>query len=54
MGPTLHLSGDWHKDLDFCREFYKDIKGRWPDQAGPVTFPHDPRIVTGDKKKGIP
>ena len=51
MGPTLHLSGDWHKDLDFCREFYKDIKGRWPDKAGPVTFPHDPRIVQKPRKK---
>ena len=51
IGPTLHLSGDWHKDLDFCRDFYKDIRGRWPDKAGPVTFPHDPRIVKGHKKK---
>ena len=54
IGPTLKLSGDWHKDLDFCRDFYKDIKGRWPDKAGPVTFPHDPRIDTGNKKKATP
>ena len=51
IGPTLYLSGDWHKDLDFCRNFYKDIQGRWPEKAGPVTFPHDPRIVKGRKKK---
>jgi 1-acyl-sn-glycerol-3-phosphate acyltransferase len=52
IGPVLRLSGDWHRDLDFCRDFYKDIKGRWPDKAGPVTFPHDPRIVKEPKKKG--
>ena len=51
IGPTLELSGDWEKDLAFCREFYKDVQGRWPDKAGPVTFPHDPRIVKRGKKK---
>ena len=54
FGPTLKLSGDWHKDLDFCRDFYKDVQGRWPEKAGPVTFPHDPRIVNGRKKKATP
>ncbi len=49
IGPTLELSGEWHKDLDFCRDFYSDIEGRWPEKAGPVTFPHDPRI---DKHRG--
>jgi 1-acyl-sn-glycerol-3-phosphate acyltransferase len=42
LGPTLELSGDWQKDLEFCGEFYKDIQGRWPEKAGPVTFPGDP------------
>ena len=51
IGPTLRLSGDWHRDLDFCRDFYANIAGRWPEKAGPVTFPHDPRIVKGSKKK---
>lgn len=51
FGPVLRLSGDWHKDLDFCREFYKDIRGRHPEKAGPVIFPHDPRIVRGRTKK---
>ena len=54
IGPALRLSGDWHKDLDFCRDFYKDIKGRWPEKAGPVTFPHDPRIVKKHKKEATP
>jgi len=51
IGPTLKLSGDWHEDLDFCRDFYENIEGRWPEKAGPVTFPADPRINNGRKKK---
>ena len=51
IGPTLKLSGDWHKDLDFCRDFYSNIEGRWPEKAGPVTFPADPRLATGRTKK---
>ena len=51
IGPTLELSGDWEKDLAFCREFYKDIQGRWPDKAGPVTFAGDPQAETRRKKK---
>ena len=54
IGPTLKLSGDWHEDLDFCRDFYSNIEGRWPDKAGPVTFPHDPRIVKEHTKKATP
>jgi 1-acyl-sn-glycerol-3-phosphate acyltransferase len=51
IGPTLDLSGDWEKDLEFCREFYKDIQGRWPEKAGPVTFPGDPQTNKRRKKK---
>lgn len=51
IGPTLELSGDWEKDLAFCREFYRDIQGRWPDKAGPVTFPGDPSKSNGRRKK---
>ena len=51
LGPTFSLSGDWHKDLDYCREFYENIEGRWPEKAGPVAFPGDPRIVKTRKEK---
>ena len=51
IGPTLELSGDWEKDLAFCREFYKDIQGRWPEKAGPVTFPGDPMTASRGRKK---
>ncbi len=43
IGPTLRLSGDVHRDLDFCREFYKDIRGRHPELAGPVALPERPQ-----------
>ena len=51
IGPTLTLSGDWQKDLEFCREFYKDIQGRCPEKAGPVTFPGDPQADRRRRKK---
>ena len=51
IGPTLELSGDWEKDIAYCREFYKDIRGRWPEKAGPVTFAGDPQTERGRKKK---
>ena len=51
IGPTLELSGDWEKDLAYCREFYKDIEGRWPEKAGPVTFAGDPQAARQRKKK---
>lgn len=49
LGPTFSLSGDWQKDLEFCRDFYADIEGRWPEKAGPVTFPAEPRVGTRSK-----
>ena len=42
IGPTRELSGDPQKDLEFFREFYKDVRGRRPEMAGPVTFPDRP------------
>ena len=46
IGPTLRPSGDWRKDLEFCQDFYRDIRGRHPDKAGPVTFPCEPGTRT--------
>jgi 1-acyl-sn-glycerol-3-phosphate acyltransferase len=51
LGPTLELSGDWEKDLAYCREFYEDIQGRWPEKAGPVTLAGDPQSEKTRKKK---
>jgi 1-acyl-sn-glycerol-3-phosphate acyltransferase len=38
IGPPFELSGDVDADLDVIREFYAEIKGRWPEQASPVKF----------------
>jgi len=51
IGPTLKLSGDPQKDLEFFREFYKDVKGRRPEMAGPITFPDRPQGSGRRKKK---
>jgi 1-acyl-sn-glycerol-3-phosphate acyltransferase len=53
LGPAFTLSGDWQKDLEFCREFYEDIQGRWPEKAGPVTFPGDPMADRKRRKKPL-
>ncbi len=52
IGPALRLSGDVHKDLDFFREFYKDIRGRHPEKAGPVTLPERPQGGKQRRKGG--
>lgn len=39
IGPLLTLTGDVDADLDICRQFYAELKGRWPDKASPVVFP---------------
>lgn len=51
IGPTLRLSGDPQKDLEFFREFYRDVQGRRPEMAGPVTFPERPLSGKRHKKK---
>lgn len=38
IGPRLDLTGDQEKDLEAIREFYSDIKGRWPDKMSPIRF----------------
>jgi len=34
----LELSGDQEADLEVCRDFYKDVKGRWPEKTSPIRF----------------
>ena len=51
IGPTLRLSGDPQKDLEFFREFYRDIRGRRPEMAGPITFRERPLSSKRRKKK---
>jgi 1-acyl-sn-glycerol-3-phosphate acyltransferase len=39
LGAPLHLSGNLEQDLDALRAIYADVEGRWPEKAGPITFP---------------
>jgi 1-acyl-sn-glycerol-3-phosphate acyltransferase len=51
IGPALKLSGDPQKDLEVFREFYRDVRGRHPEMAGPITFPDRPQVGARRKKK---
>jgi 1-acyl-sn-glycerol-3-phosphate acyltransferase len=51
IGPTRKLSGDPQQDLEFFRAFYRDVKGRRPEMAGPITFPDRPQGGARRKKK---
>ena len=35
----VDLTGDPDTDLAVIREFYEDIRGRWPEKASPIVFP---------------
>lgn len=37
FGPTLMPSGDIQADMAIIRDFYKDIKGKFPENFGEVT-----------------
>lgn len=39
IGPRFDLTGAPEVDLEFCREFYADKEGRWPQQTSPIIFP---------------
>lgn len=36
FGPTLNPTGEVAKDMDFFREFYAPMRGKFPDYFGPV------------------
>lgn len=48
FGPCFHLSGDVRADMDRVRAFYKDMRGRIPDQFTP------PRLAEEDEQQGRP
>jgi 1-acyl-sn-glycerol-3-phosphate acyltransferase len=39
IGPRIELTGNQGADLEVMREFYKDVRGRWPEKASPIVFP---------------
>jgi 1-acyl-sn-glycerol-3-phosphate acyltransferase len=38
MGPTLTPSGDVEADLKIIREFYKDVRGKYPKNVSDIRF----------------
>jgi len=36
FGPALAISGDVRSDMQYFRNFYRGMKGKFPDQFGPV------------------
>ncbi len=36
FGPALHPTGDVRRDMDYFREFYAPMEGKFPAQFGPV------------------
>lgn len=38
IGPRFELTGDRDADLAACREFYANIRGRWPEKQSPIEF----------------
>jgi 1-acyl-sn-glycerol-3-phosphate acyltransferase len=36
FGPTFHPTGDHDKDIAEIQSFYKDIKGKYPENAAPI------------------
>ncbi|GAB5451919.1 MAG: lysophospholipid acyltransferase family protein [Halioglobus sp.] len=36
FGPPLHLSGNLQRDMQSLRDFYHDMKGKFPHNFGPI------------------
>lgn len=36
FGPALELSGDLGKDMQYFRDFYRDMRGKFPANVGPI------------------
>ena len=47
LGARLDLTGDVETDLDACRRFYADVRGRWPEKASPIVFADRDRLSGG-------
>ncbi len=50
LGARLDLTGDEETDLEACRQFYADVRGRWPEKASPIVFA-DRKRPGGDSRK---
>lgn len=48
FGPVIELTGDVAGDMDRIREFYGDLKARYPDQLTPVRLRDEQRQLESD------
>jgi len=55
IGPRLDPTGDAERDLAICRDFYSNIRGRWPGNTSPVEFvpPDGSPRQPGARKKAV-
>ncbi len=47
LGARIDLTGDPEKDIEACRRFYEDVRGRWPEKASPIVFADRKRASGG-------
>jgi len=45
IGPVFVPTGDLHHDMDRLRLFYRDIRGKYPDQETPVRLAEEDRAA---------
>jgi 1-acyl-sn-glycerol-3-phosphate acyltransferase len=46
FGPALQLTGDISADMQYFRDFYAPMQGRYPDQFGPVRLREEDEAST--------
>ncbi len=52
LGGRLDLTGDEETDLEACRRFYADVRGRWPENTSPIVFADRKRASGGNSPRG--
>ena len=50
FGPALTPSGDVRADMDYFREFYAPMKGKFPDRFGPIRLREEEKASRDDNR----
>ncbi|MEM1114366.1 MAG: lysophospholipid acyltransferase family protein [Pseudomonadota bacterium] len=43
FGKPLHVSGSLERDMNYFRQFYRGVSGKYPDQFGPIRLAEEDR-----------